>query len=153
MDYRIELVRRPGDEVLHVEASTSLSGLGSAVGTAIQQLLAQATGSGLRSAGPPEVSYLNEVTSTPLRIAVELPVTGRVMDAKGVYHRAGCQLARTIHRGPYEQIGEAHRAVADWAASNGYHVSGPPTEVYLAGPEAGREPQEYLTEILLPVAA
>lgn len=38
--------------------------------------------------------------------------------------------ARTVHVGPYEQLGEAHAALRRWCADKGYHTVGPVWEVY-----------------------
>jgi effector-binding domain-containing protein len=38
--------------------------------------------------------------------------------------------AVTTHRGPYEQLGAAHRAVTEWCAANGRELTGERWEVY-----------------------
>ncbi len=38
--------------------------------------------------------------------------------------------ASVIHMGPYEQLGQAHKAIVDWCASNGHVLEGPNWEVY-----------------------
>jgi effector-binding domain-containing protein len=38
--------------------------------------------------------------------------------------------AVTIHRGPYEELGAAHRAVAEWCAAHGHDLAGERWEVY-----------------------
>jgi effector-binding domain-containing protein len=62
------------------------------------------------------------------------------------------QMACTIHKGPYEMIGDAYRAVMTWVDINGYEFSGPNREVYLEGPGQGKDPASYVTEVQFPIA-
>jgi len=38
-----------------------------------------------------------------------------------------------------------------WIDANGYRIAGPIREVYVQGPEPGRDPSDYVTEIQFPV--
>jgi effector-binding domain-containing protein len=83
-------------------------------------------------------------------ITGSLPATDRVKvgDLPAV-EQAACM----IHQGPYETIGESYKMLMAWAEANGYQVAGPDREIYLKGPEEeGRSPQDYITELQLPVA-
>jgi effector-binding domain-containing protein len=61
------------------------------------------------------------------------------------------QAACLIHHGSYETIVESYKALMAWAEANGYQMAGPDREVYLQGPEPGRNPAEFITELQLPV--
>jgi effector-binding domain-containing protein len=39
-------------------------------------------------------------------------------------------VAITTHYGPYQRLHEAHEAIVQWCASNGYRLAGPNWEVY-----------------------
>ncbi len=56
----------------------------------------------------------------------DCPLTGRVVASILPAGRA----AMTTHRGTYMGLADAHRAVIDWVAANGYRVAGPRWEVY-----------------------
>jgi effector-binding domain-containing protein len=60
-------------------------------------------------------------------------------------------VASTIHRGPYDNIGEAYQALMTWCESNGYELAGPDREVYLACPPEVSDPADYVTELQQPV--
>ena len=60
-------------------------------------------------------------------------------------------VASTIHRGPYETIGEAYQALMTWCESNGYELAGPDREVYLTNPAEVSDPADYVTELQQPV--
>jgi effector-binding domain-containing protein len=81
-------------------------------------------------------------------IANSIPTTDRIKVAE---LPAVEQMACLIHRGPYETIGESYKALMAWAEANGYQIAGPDREVYLQGPEPGRSPEEFITELQLPV--
>jgi effector-binding domain-containing protein len=86
--------------------------------------------------------YLDD---TPhVEVGVELlqpcPLTGRVAPST---LPAG-QVAMTIHRGPYEGLAAAHRAVNDWCAAQGRRPAGPRWEVY--GPHHD-DPSQVWTEV------
>jgi effector-binding domain-containing protein len=40
------------------------------------------------------------------------------------------QVAVTVHRGPYGELGRAHEAVARWCAAGGLELAGPRWEIY-----------------------
>lgn len=61
------------------------------------------------------------------------------------------QMACTIHKGPYDTIGDAYRAVMTWVDINGYKFKGPNREVYLEGPGQGKDPASYVTEVQFPI--
>jgi effector-binding domain-containing protein len=154
MSYQVDLMERPSDKVLSVPVSTPAGEVGAAIGSAIERLFTRAAEAGLQPSGPPEVTYLSEFvpdSDIPARIEVDLPVTGPVDSVAEARQRAACQVARTVHRGAYDSIGKAHQALAEWAGAKGYRPGGPPTEVYLVGPDVDREPSSYLTEIVLPL--
>jgi effector-binding domain-containing protein len=61
------------------------------------------------------------------------------------------QAVSTIHKGPYETIGEAYSAIMSWTESNGYQITGPDRELYLTSPADTQDPAQYVTEIQFPV--
>ena len=56
----------------------------------------------------------------------------------------GGSVARTLHRGPYELIGGAYAAIADWIQRRGHETTGAPWETYLAGPVDVGDPSQLL---------
>jgi effector-binding domain-containing protein len=156
MGYQVDLMRRPADEVLRAPVTALPIEVSSVISSTVKKLLAQATQAGLRPCGPPEIMYLSEFTPDSdhaAQIEVDLPVTGPIEGVPGATRRPECHVARAVHRGPHDAIGDAHRALADWARARGYRVNGPLTEVYLAGPDGKRDPSDYLTEVLLAVSS
>jgi effector-binding domain-containing protein len=51
----------------------------------------------------------------------------------------------------YDEIGEAYNAIMRWIASHNYRVNGFCREVYPVSPGDTRDPNQYVSEILIPV--
>ena len=61
------------------------------------------------------------------------------------------EMACLTHQGGYDTIGGTYGQLMSWIEAHGYHIAGPPREVYLRGPESGDDPSSYVTEIQIPV--
>lgn len=62
--------------------------------------------------------------------------------------RAAC----VLHKGPYESLPEAYAAVFQLINDNNYKVAGPPRESYIDGIWNQEDPQNWLTELQVPIA-
>jgi len=110
---------------------------------------------GLGPAGPPiGIYYDEEFREGPLDVEIAAPVAGQVPEGERIKVRelpAVEQAASIIHEGSYEDVGSAYSQLLKWIEANGYRIAGPVREVYVQGPETGRDPSSYVTEIQLPV--
>jgi len=61
------------------------------------------------------------------------------------------RVAYTVHRGRYGTIGAAYDELHRWMREHGHTPAGPPCEVYLISPAQTDRPDEYLTEIDVPI--
>jgi AraC family transcriptional regulator len=100
---------------------------------------------------PREAIKANEQATADVEVVV--PV-GKVVRGEGditCYELPGGQMARIVHKGPYEKSAPAYKKLFEWIAENHKKVAGPTREVYLNDP---REvpPEEILTEIYAPIA-
>lgn len=59
--------------------------------------------------------------------------------------------AWTVHRGPYERIGQAYRALQSWLDEHGYKPAGPIRDICLVGPAEVADVNRYSTEVAWPV--
>ena len=86
--------------------------------------------------------YLDDVPH--VEVGVEL-ITPTVLDGPVIQSAlpAG-EVARTVHRGPYEQLGAAHDRVKRWCAEQGRPLAGPKWEIYGDWRE---DPAELETEV------
>jgi len=114
---------------------------------------------GLQPAGMPAAVYLTMPSDTlELDALWELwaPVAGEVAEVPadeagiGIKHVPATLAASAMHTGPYDTVAPTYTMLEEWIAENGYVPDGPPVERYYSDP-AEVPPEEYLTEILVPV--
>lgn len=107
--------------------------------------------------GVPFAIYYNEPfrpDDVDVEMGVPLASDATVDESDLVHRRAlpGGAVAYAVHDGPYESIGAAYRELYAWIRSHGHEPVGPPREVYLVGPGQGTRPEQYRTEIDVPIA-
>lgn len=61
------------------------------------------------------------------------------------------KMASIIHRGPFSTISKSFEALFDWMKSNQYVADGPVREIYHKGDWVTSDPEEYVTELQIPV--
>ena len=100
---------------------------------------------------PKQAMRANEESNADVEVAVG--VYEQVEGAGDVtcYELPGGQMARIVHKGPYETCAATYRALFAWIAQHRKKVVGPTREVYLNNP-AKVPPEEILTEIYAPIA-
>ncbi len=59
--------------------------------------------------------------------------------------------ACVMHKGPYSTIGNAYGALMNWIEQNGYDIVAPPRESYIDGVWNKDNPEDWLTEVQIPV--
>ena len=110
-------------------------------------------------AGPPMGVYFNapgEVPDEELLWEIQCPIGGEVAPSGpderglGVKRVEGAEVASTMHKGPFDQVGATYGALVGWIMENGYEIAGPAEEIYLSEPEK-TPPEELLTEVRFPV--
>ena len=63
--------------------------------------------------------------------------------------RSGGRVARTVHAGGYDGLGEAWGSLIGWAAEQGLAPTGEMWEVYLTEPTPDGDPADNRTELNL----
>jgi effector-binding domain-containing protein len=86
--------------------------------------------------------YLDDVPHIEVGVLLDqpCPLTGAVVASRLPPGRA----AMTVHRGPFDRLGEAHDAVVDWCATHGHERTRARWEVY--GPHDD-DPAQQWTEV------
>jgi effector-binding domain-containing protein len=109
---------------------------------------------GVPPGGEPFVVY-HEFGPHGIDAEVCVPVGGPIEPTERIQFAVlpAMTVARTLHVGPYEALGEAYRAVANWIAEHGFEGAGPMRERYLNAPDEVSSPAEYRTEVETPVVA
>ncbi|MGH1488963.1 MAG: helix-turn-helix domain-containing protein [Acidimicrobiales bacterium] len=111
---------------------------------------------GLAMAGPPFVRYIDQSPAfvtveagVPLAEPAPEPPSDAGISAGSI---PAASVATTIHKGPYETLGEAYVALDRWMDDQGVAAAGPSWEVYLTDPAEVPDPAEWLTEINWPIS-
>ena len=140
-------------------AFISMKGPYTQVGEAFGKLYSWIGEKGYAPAGPPSGLYFNapgQVPDEELLWELRSPIAGDIAPSAaneqglGVKRLDKAQVAATMHKGPYENVGKTYETLANWAIENGYEIVGPPDEVYLTNPQE-TPPNELLTEVRFPV--
>lgn len=130
------------------------------IGTIIQSLFEFAASKNIELAGPPIFICHEETVNEAMEadrnknadLELAIPISGKVEETEDFkcYEMPGGKMAKTVHKGPYEDCGPAYEKLFAWLKENGKRVVGLIREVYLTDP---REvpPEEYLTEICAPI--
>ncbi|MGE5397691.1 MAG: MerR family transcriptional regulator [Chitinophagales bacterium] len=95
-----------------------------------------------------------EYKDTDIDIEICIAVTDFAQDSDLVKFKtieAVKTAACVIHQGPYSLLGLAYGAVMRWIEENGYEITGAPRESYIDGVWNKESPEEWLTEIQVPV--
>ena len=119
---------------------------------------AQASGAGINGRPtfichetPREAMKANAEASADVEVVI--PVSN-VVDGEGditCYELPGGQMAKIVHKGPYEKCAPTYKKLFEWIAENHKKVVGPTREVYMNDPRQA-PPEEILTEIYAPIA-
>lgn len=140
-------------------AFVSMKGPYSLIGETFGKLYGWIGEKGYVPAGPPVGVYFNapgQVPDEELLWELRSPIAGDVAPGGpderglGIKKVEAAEVAATMHKGPYDQVGATYGALAGWIAENGYEIVGPSEEVYLSDP-GKTAPEELLTEIHFPV--
>ncbi|MBX3189201.1 MAG: GyrI-like domain-containing protein [Labilithrix sp.] len=155
MNYEIRVKQLPAQVVVTERCHATLAELGDTMHATLAKVALSVEPAGA-ARGAPFAVYYNE-PFRPEDIDVELGVSvtprAKVAETKGVHRRelAGGPVAYTVHVGPYATIGAAYEALYAWVGDHGLHRTGPPREIYFVGPAQGARPEDYRTEIDVPI--
>jgi effector-binding domain-containing protein len=122
-----------------------------------QELFAYLGKKRAKFSGPPMVIlHDREFREKDADVEAAIPVAGNVQGSDKIKVQelpAEEQMACTVHRGPYENIGQAYEALMSWVEANGYQINGPDREIFLKGPGQfiKGNPSNYITEVQFPV--
>jgi DNA-binding transcriptional MerR regulator len=121
------------------------------IGDRFSELFAKA---GRFAAGKPLALYHDCEYRESADVEAALPVR-KAVSIPGIECRllAGGRFATALHRGTYESVGLAYRAIFEHIAASGLEAGVPSRESYLKGPGMifPRDPRSFVTEVLVPV--
>jgi AraC family transcriptional regulator len=104
----------------------------------------------MRHCGPLRMLWQMLTTKQAMRIgmAVEAPVESDGDIEASSFEAMTC--VRTIHRGPYQKVGETYKVIVDWAENNNVKLADYTMENYINDPTTVAK-EDIETLILIPV--
>ncbi|MGY4103097.1 DUF302 domain-containing protein [Nocardia sp. R16R-3T] len=158
MPYRILIDETRPQTILELRRAIRADHAGDDIDAGMRALYELAATSGLAPVGPPSTTYRGDFRAdTSTEVDFGLPVSIGPSDDNGdqatVRRTEPCRYARTTHRGDYQHIGDAYRALENWLRTSSWQPVGPPTEVYLVAPDEVVDARDLVTEIRIPVAS
>jgi effector-binding domain-containing protein len=146
MEYAVRLEHSTGQSLAVVRRRASLPELSKVIpagcGTVWNVLRAQQ----VAGAGRHVALYWDDQINLEVGAEVPTPFPGHG-EVIGSAIPAG-PVAATTHYGPYNQLGDAHKAICDWCRANGHESAGPCWEVYGHWQDAwNRDPSQIRTDV------
>ncbi|MRH87612.1 DUF302 domain-containing protein [Nocardia sp. SYP-A9097] len=157
MEYRVTLCETAPQTVVRVPLEIRPDLLTEGIVNGMRRLEEAAAQAGLTASGAPTITFHRELPADDsITVDFGLPIEA----APALGPSSGAQLviqpsvlvARTSHRGGYDGIDAAYRALREWLSEAACRPIGPPTEAYLIGPDEVSDPRQLITEIRIPVA-
>jgi effector-binding domain-containing protein len=152
MDYVIAIRHLEPQAIVSIRGRRPLDDLPAFIKAAFPDLLGRLRLLGVSTSGLPFVIY-HEFGADGIDAEASVPIDQLVTSAGKIESRTlpAMTVARTVHVGPYERLGDAYAALSDWVRVHGYEASGPVQERYLNGPGDGVVSGPYRTEIEMPI--
>jgi DNA-binding transcriptional MerR regulator/predicted transcriptional regulator YdeE len=124
----------------------------SAAGQFLGEIFAYLGQHRINPVGPPMSIYHDpEYRERDVDVEAAVPIAGTVPEGERVkvYTLPATEMACIVHQGSFDAISGTYGQLMGWVESNGYHIVGPPREVYVQFQED--DPSGNITEIQLPV--
>jgi len=155
MSYAVHVKQLTPQVVVTQRRHAALADLGTVMHSALAKVALSVAPKEAARGAPFTVYHGEEFRPDDLDVEMGLPVTGdaEVQETEEVQrrHLPGGPVAYTTHVGPYSAIGAAYAALYTWIDSHGHKRIGPPREIYIVGPGQGTKPEEYRTEVEVPI--
>jgi effector-binding domain-containing protein len=153
MDYQVSVHEMAPQPIVSIRGRHPTADIPNFMGRTFGALFGHLEELGIAPAGPPLAIYHEFGTEIDVELCV--PV-GAIVAGGGVLESRElppATVVRTLHIGPYTELGGAYDAITDWIAMHETDAAGPVRERYLNGPGDGVEPAAYATEVEMPIVA
>ena len=152
MDYQFSTHEMAPQPIASIRERHPTSDMPQFLGRSFGVLFGRLEELGIRPAGPPFVIY-HEFGKDTIDAEVCVPVLAIVVggDVFESHELPATTVVRTLHVGPYTELGDAYEAITGWIEMHDTQAIGPVRERYLNGPGDGLEPAAYMTEVEMPI--
>lgn len=150
--YRVKTKKLSARHTAAVRVQSPPAQIADAFRSVLPEVVDSLTRQGVSAAGPPFArffDYSDELADFEAGFPVAAPVAPEGRVAAG--ELPGGRVARTVHRGPYDDLQRAHDALGDWVLAHDHDPAGPVWEVYVTGPQQTDDPARWETEVVWPL--
>jgi effector-binding domain-containing protein len=128
MVYQVQVLRVEPQTTAVVRCRAKVSELASVIPQACGEVWAFIRSANLPHPGRNLALYLDGEMNLEVGVEVAQPFTGN--DRVVCSSTPAGMVATAMHWGPYNRLGEAHKAVHEWCAKHGHKLAGPSWEAY-----------------------
>lgn len=151
MSYDIRITTVPSRPAAVVRRRATLQQLTKVVPESCGVVWSALKAHGVQGAGRNLAVYLDEQINLEVGVEVDGSFAG-VGEVVPSSTPAGT-VATTTHLGPYQLLGNAHRAIRDWCKQNGRRIAGPNWEIYGHWrDEWNNDPSQIVTDVFYLIA-
>jgi AraC family transcriptional regulator len=152
MPYDIEEKKLDPQPILSIRTSCRVAEIGPILKEILPEVYHRLNELGVQPSGPPFTRYHSfDGTNCDLEagfpVADPQPAEGRVEAGE----LPGGTVISTIHKGPYEQLPQAHDALDEWLRDSGKKSRGAQWESYVTDPGTEPDPANRRTELIWPI--
>lgn len=153
MEYTVESRHQERQPYVAVRVTVPMAEIGASMGPQFERLYGWLGRHGVAPAGEPWTRYL-AVGADEVEYEIGAPVAAPVEATAEVIAGVmpACEVASTIHTGPYDHLVDAYAAVDAWLRDHGAQASGAMWEVYLTSPDSEPDPSRWRTLVCYPFA-
>ena len=153
MVYDISMHELPVQRILSIRETVARGDVPAFITSSFADLRSHLRLLGVRAVAGPFVIY-HVFGPTEVDAEACVPVAGDVVAVGRITTRLlpATTVARTVHIGPYEELGSAYAALITWVGRHGLDAIGPVRERYIDGPGSDALPADYRTVVDLPIA-
>lgn len=152
--YRMDVRDYPDQSVLSIRERARADELKRVIPAAYRELFAYLRELGEEAVEPWTITICPFADENDVVEVENAVVTASLLDGRGrIQPRVlpACTAVALEHRGPYERLHVAYRALQDWFAWHGVDSAGDPREIYVTDPEEVPDPADYVTVVAWPI--
>jgi hypothetical protein len=152
MAYQVSSHTQARQPYVAVRDTVAMARIGEAMGPLFERLYGWLGAQGVSPVGAPWARYLM-VGSDELELEIGAPVAEAPAVGDGLIAGVlpACEVATTLHMGPYDRLPEAYAAVNAWLEAEGWQIAGAMWEIYENGPDSEPDPGRWRTTVVFPI--
>lgn len=149
----VELTSVPSREVMTFRLTSTMDSFPAKFNAMFPVIQKAMQAEGLRQTGPTFAIYhVYSPEKVDFEAGIPVDKKGKTMGVVIAKELAACNAALTTYSGPYnEGMKAAHDIIHAFIQSSHKEMSGPPWEVYIAGPATEQDSMKFVTKIYYPV--